>query len=173
MFDPLGELKRLRRTLALRMQTAERTEKADLPSFQEEDEKKTPSLSEFPSLETVVNQVGNMKTALTIWQRSRVRTRPQSGDVFRGHRRLWNKRRIPSVLIQYLNTPQGGMLETIHAGLTALGVVGVVFGILSFCRGWESDLSLGSLVCVSGITIVAIGLGGHFLASQTGFGNNL
>ena len=166
-FDPLGELKRLRRTLALRVQDAERTEKADLPSLQVETETTIPSIPESPSLEAVVKQVGEMKTALTIWQRSRVHTRVPHGGVFRGQRRFWNRRRIPSAIIQYLNTPQGEMLETTLAGLMALGFVGVVFGVLSFCRGLESDLSLGALVCASGMTIVAIGLVGHFLASQS------
>ena len=57
-------------------------------------------------------------------------------------------------------------MEMVNATLTALGVVGIVFGISSFYRGWEGDLSLGSLVCTSGMAIVAIGIGGRCLASR-------
>jgi len=57
-------------------------------------------------------------------------------------------------------------METVNATLTALGIVGIVFGMLSFYRGWEGDLSLGSLVCTSGAAIVAIGISGRCLASR-------
>ena len=169
VFDSLEELKHLRRRLALRMQNAEQSEpkKTDLPPLPVETEAKSVPLPEATSLETIAKQVIGMKTTLAIWQRTRSRSRSQRGGVFRGHHKLWKKERLPSVVIQYLNTPHGEKLETACAGLMALGIVGVVFGVLSFSRGWESDLSLGSLVCVSGAVIVAIGLGGHFLASFT------
>ena len=166
-FDPLSELKHLRRRLALRLQNAERLEETGLPpSFQEQAGTNTIPRSESTSLEAIVKQVVGMKTALAIWQRSRFRSRSQRTGIFRGHRKLWNKRHIPYKVIQHLNAPQEERLETVNASLTALGIIGVVFGILSFCRGWESDLSLGSLVCAAGAAIVAIGIGGHFLAAH-------
>jgi len=47
-----------------------------------------------------------------------------------------------------------------------LGIIAVVFGVLCFFRGLESDLSIGSLVCVTGAAIAVIGLGGRVLASR-------
>ena len=166
-FDPLKELKHLRRRLALRIQNCEQFGKIDLPPFQEEVKSQNASLPESISPESVLKQVLGMKTTLAIWQRSRLRIRSQRGSMFRGHQRLWNKKRLPSLVIQYLNTPQEGMLETVNAVLTALGMIGIVFGILSFYRGWESGLSPGSLICATGAAVVAIGLGGHFLAAFT------
>jgi hypothetical protein len=121
------------------------------------------------SLETIVKKVSGMKKTLALWQRSRFRRKPRHTDIFRENRQFWGKRQIPSVVAQYLTAPQEGVLETINAGLTALGGIAIVLGILSFCRGWESDLSLGSLVSISGIAIIAIGLGGRFLASHPDF----
>ena len=159
-FDPLGEIKHLRRNLALRM--------LRLDSFlQEGSRPQNVPLSEPILPESILKKVVGMKTTLAILQRSRLRARSQRSGIFRGHQRFWNKKRLPSFVFQYLNTPQYGMLETVNASLTALGIVGVVFGFLSFYSGWESDLSLGSLVCATGAAVVAIGLCGHFLAAFT------
>jgi len=180
-FDPVRELKRLRRRLALRIEHPEIPRETHLPLFQEEIETshdspysvpkfvspKNEYLPEPVSTEAILKKVGGMKQTLAIWQRSRLRVRQPRNDLFRGHRKLWNQKRVSCAIAQYLNTPQEGALERVNAGLLALGVIGVVFGVLSFLRGWESDLSLGSLVCVSGAAIVAIGFGGRFLASQT------
>ena len=159
-FDPLEELKHLRRRLALRIQNSD-------SSLHEESKPQNVPLPVPASPESVLKQVVGMKTTLAIWQRSRCRTKAQHHGIFRGQRRCWNKKRLPSFVIQYLNSPQEGKLETVNTCLTALGIVSVVFGFLSFCRGWESDLSLGSLVCATGAAVVAIGLGGHFLAAFT------
>jgi hypothetical protein len=184
-FDPLEEVKRLRRMLALRIQQSESPEKTDTLPFLEEIDKE-PSLPASTSLEMVVKQVNVLKKTLTVWQRARRSAKLPRG-VFRGHRRFWNKGNIPVVIIPspdtscqstphqsisyqnipYQNAPQEKTLEMLNAGLMALGVVGIIFGILSFLRGWESDLSLGSLVSVSGVAIVAIGLGGRFLVSHS------
>ena len=158
-FDPVGELKCLRRRLALRMHT---------PESVEIEEKNVVSLpqTESISFETVVKKVGDMKKMLALWQRSRFRRRTPRTNMFRGNRPC-RKRQIPSVVMQYLTAPQEGTLETVNAGLTALGVVGITFGVLSFFRGWESDFSLGFLVSLSGLAIIAIGLGGRVLASRS------
>jgi hypothetical protein len=155
-FDPVGELKRLRRRLALRLQDSRTpVEYATLP------------MPETISLEAVVKKVSGMKKTLAIWQRSRSRARQPHCDIFRGNWKVGNARQVPSVIIQYLNSSKEGPLETVNAGLTALGVVGIVFGALSLFYGWESGLSLGSLVCISGTTIIAIGLTGRILASHS------
>ena len=177
-FDPVRELKRLRRRLALRIEHPETPGETHLPLFQEEIEishaspqfvspKNDECLPEPVSTEAILKKVGGMKKTLAIWQRSRLRVRQPRNDLFRGHRKLWNQKRVSSVIAHYLDTSQESTLERVNAGLLALGVIGIVFGVLSFLRGWESDLSLGSLVCVSGAAIVAIGFGGRFLASQT------
>ena len=179
-FDPVRELKRLRRRLALRIGHSETLEKADCLPFQEEIETQCvhlPSVSESVpledkrpfepvSMEAIIKKIGGMKQTLAIWQRSRLRARQPRGDMFRGHRKLWFKRRVSEVISQYMDAHEGGVLEMVNSGLLALGVVGIVFGALSFLRGWESDISLGSWVSASGAAIVAIGLGGRFLASQ-------
>ena len=178
-FDPIGELQRLRRRLALRIQNFEPPEKSIPFSFRTENNTdEIPLLSpynpmpsevepppiETVSLESVVKQVGNMKRTLTLWQRSRSRASVPHADIFRGNRHWANKKRIPSVATRCLTVPQEGTLEMVNAGLTALGIVGVVFGLLSVFRGWESDLSLGTMVCLSGAATITIGLGGRFLA---------
>ena len=158
-FDPVGELKCLRRRLALRMHTAEPLE------IKMQNVVPIPQ-TESISLETVVKKVGDVKKMLLLWQRSRCRRRSPRTNMFRGNRQ-YRKRQIPSVVSQYFTAPQEGTLETINAGLTALGIVGVTFGVLSFFRGWESDLSLGFLVSLSGLAVIAIGLGGRLLASRS------
>ena len=178
-FDPVGELKRLRRMLALRMQISQLQVKTDLPPLPTEpDTEDTPFLSfevvpseitEPVSLEMMVKTVSGMQKALVLWQRSRSRRKSLRSNIFRGSRQFWNKRRIPLVVTPYFAVPQEGILETVNTGLTALGVIGIVFGILSLLRGWDSDLSLGTLISVSGLTIIAIGLGGRFIASHTDF----
>ena len=179
-FDPVEELKRLRRGLMLRMQTSDEPETTAKPSRLQAEivTKNTVSLppretappeTEPVSLETVVEKAGEIKKTLAIWQRSRLRTRSARGDLFRGNRTPRSKRKHPSVAAQYLinlAAPKEGTLETVSAGLMALGIVGVIFGILSFFRGLESDLSLSPLVGVTGAAIVVIGLGGRLLASR-------
>ena len=129
------------------------------------------SKAESISLESVMKKTIGIKKTLAIWQRSRIRTKPARNDMFLGNilhkgRKPCRKRQKHSVIAKYLTTPHEGTLKMINAGLMALGIVGVVFGGLSFFRGLESDLSIGSLVCVTGATIAVIGLGGRFLASQ-------
>jgi len=165
-FDPLEELRCLRRRLALRIQNLEFTGESDLLPLRDELGTKKAPTPEPISLETVVNQVSAMKKTLVIWQRSRFRAKQPRGNIFRSHQRVLNKKRGSAMLAQYLDTPREGVLETLHAGLMALGVIGVVFGALSYYRGWESDLSLGSLVCASGATVVAIGTAGLLFASR-------
>jgi len=168
-FDPVRELKRLRRRLALRMQqqtyAPPEIEPADTIPLSLPVEM-TVKASEPASLEMVAKKVDSIKKTLTFWQRSRFRRKSPRTALFRGNRQFWCKKRIPSVVTQYLTAPQEGMLETINAGLTALGVVGVIFGVLNFFRGWEGDLSLGFLVSVSGLAVIGIGLSGRFLASR-------
>jgi len=179
-FDPVGELKRLRRRLALRMiQVSEPQEKASLSPCQWESETKDTvtvcsHLSKIAdqapthaSLEMVVKKVGSIKKTLVLWQRSRSRRKSPRTALFRGNRQFWCNRRIPAVVSQYLTAPKEGMLETVNAGLTVLGVVGIVFGVLNFLKGWENDLSLGWLVSVSGLAVITIGLSGRFLASRS------
>jgi hypothetical protein len=117
------------------------------------------------SLGAVVNQVDGIKKSLAALHRSRMHTKPPHPGNFRSGRKLENPRQMPA-LPPYTEIPKGGVIEMVNAALTALGIVGIVFGILSFYRGWESDLSLGSLVCTSGLAIVAIGISGRCLASR-------
>jgi len=177
-FDPVIELKRLRRGLTVRMQTSEppKDEIAEMPLFQTKEKIKGVSSppcesvspeTETISLESVMNKTGEMKKTLAMWQRSRQRTRPVRNDIFRGNRKPRIKRRSPLVVAQFLTAHQEETLETVNAGLMALGIVGIVFGVLSLIRGLESDVSIGSLVFATGAAIVMIGLGGRFLASRT------
>ena len=182
-FDPVEELKRLRRELMSRVQIPEPpAEKTVAPPLfhteiaQAEIEAKEAVLPppyetvspdrEPVTLETVAKKADEIKKTLAVWQRSRLHKKPVRSEMFRGKRKSWNKKRKPSVVAQYLTTPQEGTLETANAGLMTLGVVGVIFGVLSLFRGLESDLSIGSLVCATGAAIVVIGLGGRFLASR-------
>ena len=193
-FDPVEELKRLRRGLTLRMQMSKSAadEIAEPPTSCVEnapeiiDTKETVSSPSYEAAppeaepipqESVSEKIDKMKTSLVIWQRSRIHTRSARNDIFRGNslrigRNLRVKRHEPLVVSQYLTTPQEGTLETINAGLMALGIVSIVFGVLCFYRGLESDLSIGSLVCATGAAIVLIGLGGRFLVSLFDISNS-
>ena len=188
-FNPVEELKRLRRKLALRLQVSESApEKViDPPPPQSEIcpaeiETKNAVIIPFAktvspetalvSLESVMEKTGNMKKTLAVWQRSRIRTKPSPNDIFRGNlyrggQKFWNKKQSSSGITQCLTTPREETLEVVNAGLVALGTIGVVFGALCFWRGMESDLSFGSLVCATGAVVVLIGLGGRFLASRS------
>ena len=188
-FNPVEELKRLRRGLALRLQTSESPTEhiVDPPPppseiCPEEIETKhavvipfakTVSLKTEPvSLESVMEKADNMKNALAFWQRSRILAKPAHNDIFRGNlyqkrQKSWDNKQGSSSVTQYLTAPREETLETVNAGLVALGIIGVVFGVLSFWRGMESDLSFGSLVCATGAAVVLIGLGGRFFASRS------
>ena len=160
--DPLDELRRLRRELALRLQTVRLVpeETAKPP------ETVLPKM-EPASFETVINNAEDIKKTLTIWQRTRSRTKTARDALFRGSRTFRHEKRVAPVIAQYLTAPQEGALEKVNAGLMALGLVGVIFGVLSLFRGLESDFSFGSLVCASGAAIVAIGLGGRLLVARS------
>jgi hypothetical protein len=166
-FDPLEELRRLRQRLALRIQQLESPEEIHCLPFQEYTRVKETLLSEPVSLETVVKQVGNMKKTLAIWQRSRARTRSPRDSLFRARPKFRSPRHVPAVVVPYPDLRNEKILEKISAGLSALGMIGVIFGTLSFCRGWDGDLSFGTLVCVSGSAIIAISLVGHLFASRS------
>jgi len=182
-FSPVEELRLLRRGLTLRLQSSEQEAQqvANAPSYQANTESTKPVVSPPPqpaptetepiSLKSIMKKTGEMKKTLAVWQRSRLRTKQSRNDIFRGtalrkKRKSRSKKQKTSLLAPFLTTPQEGTLETINAGLMALGIVGVIFGVLSFFRGTESDLSIGSLVCTTGAAIVVIGLGGRLLASR-------
>lgn len=158
-FDPLEELRRMRQRLAARMQQTDVREEINT------DTTNVP-FTEQASLGAVAEQVGRIKKSLAILHRSRIPAKPPHFGISRNGRKWENKRQKPTLVPQYTETQPGGTLETVSASLTALGIVGIVFGILSFYRGWESDLSLGFLVCTSGAAIVAIGISGRCLASR-------
>ena len=183
-FDPVEEVRLLRRRLALRMQTCEQPD--GLPIVQPEIETlkvASPSLlqTEPFSLEKIVAKVRETKKALAVWQRFQLRRKTPPITVFRGpifrapifhgDWQFRREKRSPSVATHSLTTPHlmtpcEGTLETINAGLTALGIVGIVFGILSFSQGWTNDLSLGLQVSLSGLTVMVVGLSGRFLSSR-------
>ncbi|MCL2005788.1 MAG: hypothetical protein FWG73_06450 [Planctomycetaceae bacterium] len=174
-FDALEELKQLRRKLAARIQTSEfsATDTPVLPAkIETNDEPDTQT--EDASLDSALNAVANMKQTLAACQQSSQRIKPQCSNLFRGREsqaeenadeRTQSPIVLPAAVSQELNVPQDSMLETINAGLMALGIIGVVFGLLSFYRGWESDLSFGTLASASGAAIVAVGFCGRLLAS--------
>jgi len=168
-FDPLEELRRLRQRLALRIQRLEFPEEISRSPFQEGIGFNNPRESEPVSLETVVKQVGTINKTLAVWQRSRSRTRSPRDDMFRARHKLPSRRYVPAVVVPPADLREERTLENVNVGLTALGMIGVVFGILSFCRGWESDLSLGTLVCASGSAMIAISFAGYVLASHSDF----
>lgn len=162
-FDPVGELKRLRQRLTLRMQVSEPPE-IEIPAVV------SPSMgkpTDSDTLETVVKTVRQLKKTLTTRQRSRFRRRLLHPVFVPRKQSLDTPRHIPEVVTQYLTDPQADTLEIMSAGLTAFGIMGIIFSALSFYRGWEGDFSLGSLLCFSGLTIMTIGLAGRFLASRT------
>ena len=174
-FDPVGEVRRLRRRLALHIQACEQPERDSLPVCQPEIEAQTIALplpAEPFSLEIIVEQVGEMRKTLATWQRFRQPKKTPPTPIFRGDRQSRRQKRLhpvePQYLVetQYLTAPREGTLETINAGLTALGIVGIVFGILSFSHGWTSGLSMGLQVSLSGLAVIVVGLGGRFLSSQ-------
>lgn len=158
-FDPLEELRRLRQRLAARMQQTDVREEIspDTPDV---------SYSEPVSIETVVEQVDHVKKTLSVLHRPRIHEKLPHLGIFRRGRKWEDQRQKPTDVPQYTETHREGMLEMVNATLTALGMVGIVFGVSNFYRGWEGDLSLGSLVCTSGMAIVAIGIGGRCLASR-------
>ena len=172
-FDPLGELKHLRRMLASRMHHPEVFDETGFFSYPEETETNDAPLSEPISLTTAMEKVDSIKKTLAAWHcsysRSRSRLRIPRGGIFRNSRTWRNKKHIPSVVFQCIDPPPEGILERINAALMALGIIAVIFGTLNFYCGGVSDVSLGSLVCTSGAAIVSIGFGGRLLASQMDF----
>ena len=182
-FDPVEELKRLRRELTLRSHLYEppdveviepstvQVETVQIAVIQANvaPQNAVPPTAEPISLGSVIQKAGEKKKTLAILQRSRLHTHPSRKDMFRGSRKPRYQRQAPSVVARYLTTPQEGTLESVNAGLMSLGIIGVIFGVLCVFRGLESDLTIGSLVCATGAAIIAIGLGGRFLASRSEF----
>ena len=172
-FDPLEELKLLRRRLAVRIQTVE----PPMEAFEAKEIAPPPLNEAFPcekepvSIEIIAEKVGDMEETLTLFNShppEEKHVAPQNGEgIIHTAERVENKRGVLLGVDQYLNIPQERLLVAFNVGLMALGVIGVVFGILSFSRGWEGDLPLGSWVSASGMAIIALGLGGRFLASHS------
>jgi hypothetical protein len=161
-FDPIRELKRLRRSLDLRLQSpqvADVLRSAAEPTAKNAD---SAAAGEPLTLESVAHQVATMKRTLSSMQHSRPKTKPNRTDLYRGKQKFRNKKDV-SVNSDQMGIPQ---LEITAMGLTALGLIGLVFGGLCLLRGWESDLSIGYPVSLSGLTIIAVGLGGRFFADQ-------
>jgi len=168
-FDPLEELRRLRQRLALRIQRLECPEETSRLPFQDEIGLNDSRMPEPVSFEMVLKQVGSMKKTLASWQRSRSRTRPSRDGIFRARQKFSRQRYVPAVIVSSSGLHEERILEKVNIGLTALGMIGVVFGTLSFYRSWESDLSFGTLVCVSGSAMIAISFVGHLLTSHSDF----
>jgi len=202
-FDPLAELRLLRRKLDLRLQKSElpaadtagslslpaKIEVAGVPAPPlpcEPPPTEIPVYAAEPApLEAVVEQVENLQTVLTTWQSpheyagqrlpSPEQSNPEQShpeQSYRGQPGQEHAQPLPdgkkTALLhahQNLDVPQGRMLETLNACLTALGVIGAVYGVLTFHRGWEGDLPLSSWICMSGAAIIALGLSGRFLAA--------
>ena len=178
-FDPLEELKQLRRKLAARIQTSE-LPAAGAPAFPPnmpsnmDTQPVAGNKAEAVSLDAALDTVAGMKQTLAACRVSSQHAEPQRNHLLHGGElqaeedvaeRVQSPAIFSSAVSRELNVPQESMLETINAGLMALGIIGVVFGLLSFYRGWESDLSFGTLASASGAAIVAVGLCGRLLAS--------
>jgi len=193
-FDPLEELRLLRRKLDLRLQKSEppAADTAGNPSLSAKIEVaevpapplpcKSP-LPEIPvsaavsaSLVAVAEKVENLQTVLTTWQSPPEHTgqklpkqqRPSRGQFGQDPTQSLPGGTNTAALSVHQNPdmPQGRMLETLNAGLTALGVIGAIYGVLTFYQGWEGDLSLSSWICMSGAAIIVLGLSGRFLAAH-------
>jgi len=162
-FDPLEELRLLRRRLTERLQTSEppmepppvETLETALflncetePGSLEAVANKTESTEGSPGEPVILPFVEETKKSNAV----KLEGETQRNDGVR--------RRIT----QGYGT--GQILDTLNGSLITLGIIGIVFGVLSFFRGWNGDLPLGSLVLVSGLAIVVTGLGGRFLASR-------
>ena len=134
------------------------------------------------SLESLANTIENVRETLAIVQPIQEQhchqecTRPVPSEPVMGFPRdihaveeqgSENRSQISAVIVQNLGAPQEKLLNTFNVAMTALGIIGVVFGMLSFSRGWEGDLPLGSWISASGGAIIALGLGGRFFASRT------
>ena len=188
-FDPVEELKRLRRMLMLRLQDsvppAESVADVIPISIKVVPVEENPDVSvpllpetigspstESVSLESIIDKASDIKKTLTLWQRSRFRAQPERSAMFRGN--AYRVKRKPesaprqSAVVTSLTAPREETLATVNAGLVALGIIGVVFGVLTFFQGLESNLSAGLLVCATGVTITVIGLGGRLLAARSG-----
>jgi predicted small integral membrane protein len=165
-FDPLGELKRIRRKLALRMHSSDIPDDIGLFTFQEKAEPNDSARPEPIALDAVIEKVNTIKRTLTVWHRSRSRfpMRQARFGIFRSYQTKRNRKHISSVVAQYIELSQVGKLDKINAALIATGIVGVIFGALNFFCGGSSDVSFSTLICASGATIVAIGFSGRFLA---------
>jgi hypothetical protein len=170
-FDSLGELKHLRRMLASRMHHPEVCDETGFFSCPEEAETNSAPFAEPISLAMVREKVNSIKKALAVWHcsYSRSRVRVPRGGIFRSSWARRNKKHVPSVVARYIEPPQEETLERMNTALMALGIVGVIFGMLNFHFGGVGSVPLDSLIGTTGAVIVAIGCGGRFLASHTDF----
>lgn len=185
-FDPLEEIRRIRRNLDLRLKSVDIKHAelhTEVPSsvashFVAESIETIPL--EPVAIETVTRHVAGMKRTLSMWQRSRSRSKTSPLETYRGVQKRVTapqkatEKNVHTAVEQYIaecfsnassDLPQE-VLEKLNAGFIVLGMVGIFFGSLVLLWGWSHDLSFGSTVCLSGASIVAVGLGGHFLASR-------
>ena len=167
-FDPLEELRLLRRKLTERLQTLEPPMKPPLAETVET--ALSPHHKAEPvSLEVVANKEEDIERTVErtlgetitlplplVEETNKSRPVPLEAETQRGDMR-------PRIVKSHTT---GQILDTLNGSLITLGIIGIVFGMLSFFRGWEGDLPLGSLISVSGLAIVVIGLGGRFLAKS-------
>ena len=162
-FDPLEELKLLRRKLALRLHKFE-------PSPEVFAVKEVVPLTRVEtgpvSLEAVVSQVESIEETLASLTTLRTQQEDHALPIVEGISRP----EIPLVEShRNVNVSNDGMLptlSTVNLGLIALGIVAVVFELLNFSWGLAGNLPFASWVSASGAAIIAIGLTGRIIASR-------
>ena len=128
-----------------------------------------PQEKEPISLDTALETVSRMKKTLAAHHQASRRAGQTPSAPFRSRWQHENVRQVAERLaevarsIQNLDAPKENVLEKFNVGFISLGIAGVIFGILSFYRGWESDLMFGTVASASGAAIIAIGVGGQLL----------
>jgi hypothetical protein len=166
-FDPIQEVRHLRQELALRLAML-----ASKPSIEPKPEPTPDVHVTVPvSAESLNKQIQRTKRVLGFLQMpGKSRT---SAALFKGRPQKTSQHSAvaepqPISFVSQLQKHSESLLcrlERMNAGFTALGLVGIVFGVLCLVRGFDRDLSLGYPVCASGLTMILTGLGGYFLAS--------
>ena len=161
-FDPLEELRLLRRKLAMRLQAFD----AD-PAMVEAIEIEPVSVadSQHVSFEEVVCQMTSIKETLAC---ATQRTIPQHHTMLQTAERDLPpevaSEESERIGVHLHNVGVLPLLDTLNVSLISLGMVGVIFGMLNLSWGVESNLPFASLAAASGAVIVAVGIAGRKLS---------